>query len=118
MDLGPELNDKWLALASEALLPPSRPSAVRPREAATCRIITMAHQLHATRQSSEAEPVSAAGSAIGESRAGGPGCGEDRHALALAPLTRRVTPAQTRQELVQGGATQTRRGNSTSLDVP
>jgi hypothetical protein len=29
MNLSPELNDKWLTLASEALLPPSGPSAVR-----------------------------------------------------------------------------------------
>ena len=29
MNLGPELNDKWLTWASEAVLPPSGPSAVR-----------------------------------------------------------------------------------------
>jgi hypothetical protein len=41
-----------------------------------------------------------------------------RHRLELAPLTRGVTPARTRQELVHGQRYSTTKGNGASLDVP
>jgi hypothetical protein len=62
MNLGPELNDKWLTLASEALLPPSEPSAVRPRKPPPAESSRWAiSSTRRRRQPSEAEPASAAG---------------------------------------------------------